>query len=120
MIKIIKACLNDACEANGKKARVKESDVYCSKCGCKLYHVCNNKKCYTVLQSDEAEYCMRCLAAREDKKAQRKKTAGELAGKAIQIAAFVAPFAGGAANGGKVAKAAKSGVNVAKNVLLKK
>jgi predicted amidophosphoribosyltransferase len=68
-----KGCGNEACEAHKKKITYKETDGFCSKCGDPLVYVC--KDCYTQLPDDTEKYCVRCLAAHEDKTDKARKVA---------------------------------------------
>lgn len=67
----VKGCINEACIANKKEKTYKVKDDYCSKCGNKLYYVC--KKCYTQLDKDSKNYCIRCFAEKKDQNNNAKK-----------------------------------------------
>ena len=73
MMKKIKGCLNESCEAHIKKRKFKESETFCSKCGSPLSHVC--KDCFMKSPEDNDKYCVRCHANHEDRKDKDKKVA---------------------------------------------
>ena len=69
----IKGCGNESCEAHKKKITYKDSETFCSKCGDSLVYIC--KDCYTQLPDDTEKYCVRCLAAHDDRNDKAKKVA---------------------------------------------
>lgn len=79
----IKGCGNEACEAFKKKTTYKETEGFCSKCGCVLAYVC--KDCHTQLPDDTKKYCVRCLAEHEDRKDKAKKVAAGIGGGALAM-----------------------------------
>lgn len=95
MKNLSKGCINDNCLNNRKKISYKKDDMYCSKCGNTLVHVC--KDCRIPLY-DEEVYCVRCKAEREDK----KDKAAENAKGALKAAAGVASIAVAVITKGKI------------------
>lgn len=83
----IKGCINYSCEAYKKKINYEESDAFCKKCGSPLVYVC--KDCHMQLPDDSGEYCIRCLAKREDKKDKRFKFLGNILALISSIATVV-------------------------------
>ncbi|MDP2750514.1 MAG: hypothetical protein Q8O89_06810 [Nanoarchaeota archaeon] len=73
MMRKIKGCGNELCEAHKKKLTFKESETFCSKCGKTLVGVC--KDCYTQLSADADKLCVRCHAKHEDRKDKAMKFA---------------------------------------------
>ncbi|HOZ37509.1 MAG TPA: hypothetical protein PLH64_02055 [Anaerolineaceae bacterium] len=85
MMKKIKGCVNESCEAHIKKLKFKESEIFCSKCGSPLFHVC--KDCFFPLPEVNDKYCVRCHAKHEDTKVKAGKVK---AGVGATIASVVA------------------------------
>lgn len=83
----IKGCVNQDCLAKQNKIKYKETECYCSKCGQELSFVC--AKCYTVIQDNNAKYCIRCLENEKDKKTKIAKAVGAAGGVALGVAVVV-------------------------------
>lgn len=82
----VKGCINAACIVSQKKITYKETDDYCSKCGNKLYFVC--RECYKQLP-DDAKYCERCIAKKQDRKDRVKDNALKIGGAAFAVSLAV-------------------------------
>ena len=63
----VKGCPNLDCELNKKHIHFNKKDNYCSKCGTKLLYVCKNKRCYTFLDINDGDYCLKCQAEIDDR-----------------------------------------------------
>ncbi len=89
MLKMKKACMNSTCRAYTDKLNCTNEDMYCTKCGQKLYHVCKAKNCYEILNCDTDSLCIKHRLEQEQKKEQQKehlqKAKEVVAGAAIPI-----------------------------------
>jgi hypothetical protein len=83
----IKGCGIESCVARKKKITYKESEVFCSRCGSSLVHVC--KDCYTQLPDNSEKYCVRCLAKHQDRKDKAKKVAVGVGGSALAVGGVI-------------------------------
>lgn len=62
-----KGCPNHECELNKKRVFVNKKEKFCSQCGTPLVYVCKNKKCFTFLEENDGDFCLKCQAKREDR-----------------------------------------------------
>lgn len=74
----LKGCVNEKCELF-KKKKFKERENYCSRCGTVLKYVCKSHKCFTFLEENDGEVCVRCEQKKQDAKDNRKKAAKKVA-----------------------------------------
>ena len=61
-----KGCPNESCELHRNLKHFSKKDNYCSCCGTQLRYVCKNNKCYTFLEENDGDYCLRCQAEIDD------------------------------------------------------
>ena len=86
MMKKIKGCGNESCEARKNKITYKDSEDFCSKCGSPLVYVC--KDCYTQLNDDSEKLCIRCKAKHDDRRETVKRKAAEAGGGLLFVGAL--------------------------------
>lgn len=48
--------------------------MYCPMCKSELNYVCNDRKCYNILNNPLQAYCEACLEVRKTKQEKRKET----------------------------------------------
>ncbi len=83
-----KGCPNVACEMNAKKKLFNKKDGYCSKCGTKLEYVCNSRNCYTFLDENSDEKCLKCQAKIKDLKDNFKDVRNKVVGGVVAVGGF--------------------------------
>lgn len=93
-ITLIKACLNDNCDAKHAQLKCSITDKFCMKCGQPLYHVC--KKCGAIVDNDLQVVCDTCVEnarlEKERKREERKRSIDQ--GKhTLDVVAPAAPVA---------------------------
>lgn len=69
-----KGCFNKECITFKKRDKYPEEYIYCPMCKSELKYVCNDRKCYSILDNPLQGYCESCLEIRESKQEKRKET----------------------------------------------
>lgn len=79
-----KGCFNRECITFKRRDKYPEEYIYCPMCKSELNYVCNDRKCYNILDNPLQAYCESCLEVRKTKQEKRKETLGKGA-KALSV-----------------------------------
>lgn len=73
-----KGCFNEECISFERKEKYPEEYTFCPKCTQKLQYICNDKKCYTLLENPLQIYCESCQKKRLEKRQAVKDTINDI------------------------------------------